>query len=131
MHISLAGETLDRLANANVYFSLTGEPRLQPGDVLQFNDDLRIEPFSAFLAGNTLASLGSFSYSWSPLFPGISIGRYCSISWNLQIVAGNHPTAFVSTSSFTYDPDFAIFAKALADRPFNRFASPVSAPEPE
>ena len=131
MHVVLTERTIETLQRHDVYFSLSGEQRLKPGDVLFFSQDLRMEPFSACLAGQVLISSGSFSYSWSALPEGLSIGRYCSISWNLKTVAPNHPTAFVSTSSFTYDDSFAIFSRALAGRPITRYPAPVTRPNRE
>ena len=106
---------LATLRKFRIFTSSSGEDRLRVGDVVTFDRAATVEPYSLLMSGYELPSIGSFSYSWSPVPFGASIGRYCSISWDLKIMFENHPTDFVSTSSFSYDSIGPIFASALAD----------------
>lgn len=75
------------------------------------------------------SSLGRCSYLniGSVIYPNVQIGRYCSVARNCEIGVAAHPTNFLSTHSFQYNP--ALFpnwpeyrnmerkAKFLAHRP--------------
>ncbi|MCJ2006656.1 CatB-related O-acetyltransferase [Methylobacterium sp. J-092] len=51
--------------------------------------------------------IGAYSYSWSHITPEVGeIGRYCSIAADVQFGHTEHPTRWISTSSFTYDKSF-------------------------
>ena len=106
---------LAAFARARVYFSANGKPRLGVGQKVEFDPEGWMEPYSAILGGANLPTIGSFSYTLGPLPPGSTIGRYCSISSELRVMAGNHPMEFISTSSFSYDDEFAIFTACLDD----------------
>ena len=48
--------------------------------------------------------IGAFSYSWSRIASSVrSIGRYCSIAGDVTFGELEHPTDWLSTSSFTYE----------------------------
>ena len=47
--------------------------------------------------------IGAFSYSWSPLRDVACVGRYCSFAGGIHFGEMEHPTDWISTSSFTYD----------------------------
>jgi acetyltransferase-like isoleucine patch superfamily enzyme len=69
----------------------------------------RLEPPCSLLAGFHLPDgivVGAFSYLWSPLANVARIGRYCSIGGGVRFGESEHPLTWISTSSFTYDPDF-------------------------
>lgn len=102
--------------SAGVHFKIDGSRRHQPKDLLSFEDPLLVEPNTAFLAGSNLYSIGAFSYSWSNLPVSVSVGRYCSIGVNTSVLGACHPHEWLSTSSFTYDPNFVIFARHAAER---------------
>jgi len=49
-------------------------------------------------------TVGAFTYSWSHIhWPVRSIGRYCSIAGGVTFAERQHPTNWLSTSSFTYE----------------------------
>lgn len=121
---SLSDRNLEVLRRNRIYFRPDGSDRHRPGQTLRFRDDAVCEPYCAILNGDEIPTIGAFSYTWSPLPPGMSVGRYCSISWDLRIIAGNHPLSFVSSSSFTYDGDFVIFRQALQDEGVADFSRP-------
>lgn len=51
-----------------------------------------------------LCTMGSFSYSHSPLPEGMIIGRYCSIGKGLRFLDFAHPTEWVSSSVAFFRP---------------------------
>jgi acetyltransferase-like isoleucine patch superfamily enzyme len=97
------------LASGKVYFTVRGEHRIKDDDDVVFINSCEIEPYTGFLSGSSLWSMGAFSYSWSSLPVESVVGRYCSIARGLKILGARHPLEWVSTSSFTYDPGFIIF----------------------
>lgn len=50
--------------------------------------------------------MGAYSYALSHLTHIRSIGRYCSIADQVVFGHQEHPVDWLSTSSFTYDPEF-------------------------
>ncbi|MDL0087811.1 hypothetical protein [Campylobacter gastrosuis] len=88
------------------------------GKISRFKDDEIInvpqngfmEEFSTINKGTNICAMGSFSYS-NAIIPSIEIkiGRYCSIANGFSLIATKHPLQTISTSSFTYDPNFYIF----------------------
>lgn len=88
-----------------VKFSLKNAiERLAPTEQIQFDKSLSLENYTGIFSGNTLCSMGAFSYSYSPLSPELTIGRYSSIARGLQFFGTGHPVDFVSTSPFIYLP---------------------------
>lgn len=72
-------------------------------------DTARLEPPCALMGGFQLLEgmvVGAFSYAWSPLVNVARIGRYCSIGGGVKFGETEHATDWISTSSFTYDPNF-------------------------
>ncbi len=59
--------------------------------------------------------VGSFSYSISPISNSVlSIGRYCSFASFIKFGEMEHPTQWLSSSSFTYDANFPIWKNYTA-----------------
>jgi virginiamycin A acetyltransferase len=73
----------------------------KPGERLTIQRQALVEPYSAMCKG-VFVSMGAFSFNQSRIFPPNRIGRYCSISWSVSIMAGDHPIEHVSTHPFTY-----------------------------
>lgn len=84
---------------------------------IEFRDDAEIEPYTGFFGGGPLTTMGSFTYSNSPLVSGLKIGRYCSIGKNLSVMTFNHPVAWTTTSNVTYQRIGAIASVYAHDRP--------------
>ena len=82
---------------------------------LRYVEDTVIEPHTGFYAGEALCSMGSFSYSNSPVQPGLEIGRYCSLSWGITVTGPRHPYEWVTISNLTYDK-FAANVRGLAEK---------------
>lgn len=91
MHLRLTSEIIVFLHKSKLIFTESGAMRFAEGEVINFSDDLRAEAYAAVFSGHSLASIGSFSYSFSPLPEDLQIGRYFSISWILTVMHGNHP----------------------------------------
>jgi acetyltransferase-like isoleucine patch superfamily enzyme len=95
------------------------------------HDDLSIEPPVTLFAGVTpgcRARIGAFSYSHSIVTDFVAeIGRYCSIAHDVGLGEVEHPTEWLSTSSFVYDPDLPMFAAAAAGTRFTPSFTPSGA----
>ncbi len=61
-------------------------------------------------------SIGAFSYISGGFFYHTHIGRYCSFSNGLHIGQGNHPTDWLSTHPFQYQPLKFDVGPGFADR---------------
>ena len=89
--------------------------RLKPGDTLQVFNHMEIEPYCSIFSGNQLCRMGSFSYTWSPLPLDFSVGRYCSIAWNIKFPGPRHPHHLLSTSMFIVGAQDDIWTTYLED----------------
>ncbi|OLP48833.1 hypothetical protein BJF91_17005 [Allorhizobium taibaishanense] len=59
--------------------------------------------------------MGSFSYSWSEMFPDVVVGRYCCIAHDVKFMGGWHPMRSLSTSSMFYDRQILAYRDAQED----------------
>lgn len=62
-------------------------------------------PYKPMVGGRTscgLASIGAFSYSYSPLPDRVTVGRYCSISTGVKFIDSTHPTSTISSSALLF-----------------------------
>jgi acetyltransferase-like isoleucine patch superfamily enzyme len=89
---------------------------IKVGSQLQFRSTVSLEPYSAIYVGvyqggkgagqsSGLCTIGSMSYSHSPLPEKMTVGRYCSIGEGLKVLDSHHPISNVSTSHFTWRKD--------------------------
>jgi acetyltransferase-like isoleucine patch superfamily enzyme len=115
MQVNLDDKILQRLSDNRIYLTDHGGTRFPPNTEIHFLPNAVAEPYSAILAGGSIPTIGSFSFTSSGVDPAQIIGRYCSISWNLKIMATNHPLDFVSTSQFSYDQYSIQFRQCIAD----------------
>ena len=80
---------------------------------------VRVEPpvsFGKSFQFNSSSSVGAFTYFYSGLAVRCaSIGRYCSIAGGVRIGDHEHPTDWLSTSPFQYNPDRFGFSDAADD----------------
>lgn len=81
------------------------------------SEPIRIEPFCRFNRSNILCSMGSFSYSNSPLAINLNIGRYCSIGKGFQVFGDHHPIERFTSSPITYNPSIFCSHLELKTRP--------------
>ena len=101
---------------------------LGEGDTLELADaGLTLEercglyggPYKPLVGGHRssgLCRMGAFSYSYSPLPEGMTVGRYCSISSGLQVLDSMHPTTLLTTSAITFRPRNRLFEGMLTER---------------
>jgi acetyltransferase-like isoleucine patch superfamily enzyme len=82
---------------------------------IKISDETFVEPHTGFYAGDSLCSMGSFSYSNSPLPVGLQIGRYCALSWGIKVTGPRHPYEWVTISNMTYDR-FAANVRSFAEK---------------
>jgi virginiamycin A acetyltransferase len=62
------------------------------------------------------ATIGAFSYfGVRGIFHRATIGRYCSVSDNLQVGMTRHPTTMLTTSPIGYVPDYLNFESFFRD----------------
>jgi acetyltransferase-like isoleucine patch superfamily enzyme len=119
--ISVSDALLTFLNNKRVYFSPFGNDkvsgRFRAGENLHFTSDVRIEPYSCYINGSFLFSIGSFSFSRSVFAPNTQVGRYCSIGARVSILGVNHPISRFTTSNITYDRQAITSAQYFEDHP--------------
>ena len=115
MKKKLTQQSLDFFESQNISFHNRFGIRLKVGDEINFLNDLSIEPYVGFHAGNNLFDLGYMSYSNSHLPVDIKIGRYCSIAWGINFISYNHPWKCLSTSIFSHDKDTDLTVRAIKD----------------
>ncbi len=107
VRLQVTQETIDWLRNSRLLFE--GSPshyRLHPGNVLTFLDQFHAEAYCAFFRGFHLYEMGFYSFSHSELPIDTIVGRYCSLSWDIQIPGPNHPLNLLTTSSIMFQEDF-------------------------
>ena len=129
--MKITQQTIDLLNERKIFTTYNGTMRLKPGDNIWVYPDTKIEPFTSFIGGNALHTMGSFSYVWSDLKANTVVGRYSSISNWIRIFGPQHPYNSFTTSSFTYDGKFPIFTECNKDTSEEGFKikPPVIPPE--
>ena len=115
MNQKLTQQSLDFFESHNISFHNRFGIRLKVGDHINFLDDLSIEPYVGFHAGNNLFDLGYMSYSNSQLPLDIKIGRYCSLAMGINFISYNHPWKCLSTSIFSHDRVTDLTVRAIKD----------------
>lgn len=117
--VPITTKILAELNERNVFFKTSGDNQIQgrfrEGESLLFLDGLVVEPYTCFINGSFLFSMGSFSFSRSPLPLNCKVGRYCSIGARVSIMGPDHPKSRFTTSSITYDSNFNICKKYIHD----------------
>lgn len=122
MKLVLTREHIEFLNDSRVFFKGNSEHRLKEGDTLLVDKNIQLEPYTTFFRGFTICTMGSFSFSRSPIEKNaIRIGRYCSISVGVKVMGIDHPYDRFTTSSVTYDDRMEMCRKALDDHPETRF----------
>lgn len=90
----------------------TGPSILEQSITLEYNVGLYAGPYIPLIGGRQycgLCSVGSFSYSYSPLPEPLVIGSYCSISNGLRFLDSTHPLHTLTTSAALFRPNNKIF----------------------
>lgn len=100
-----------------IYFS--AEPTWTPGWLkkgasIKITTPISVEPYCSFSEGNSLCSIGAFSYTRSRMVSSVNIGRYTAIANNVSPIGTQHPLNRISMSGFDYS-DRAMFRDASRD----------------
>lgn len=112
--IEVSVEFVELLQALRIFTRYDGHPGLQPGECVYLNPHSPIRPYVGLYASTHLPTIGSFSYSFSAFDRMVSIGAYCSISWNVQVMGIDHPMNTFSTSAALYE-GHGIFEAAFED----------------
>lgn len=102
---------------------------IPPGQPVTFSRPVLVEPF-ATLENGGFWNAGAFSYSRSILPEATRVGRFCSISWQVQVLGIAHPMHHISTHIFTFRDHYARgiaarVGRAPAPAPFEPEGGPV------
>lgn len=60
------------------------------------------KPMIGGYKGSGFATVGAFTYSYSPLPEGLNVGRYCSISNGLRFIDSSHPLNMLTSSAMLF-----------------------------
>lgn len=85
-------------------------------------NEVVIEPFTVFPKGNSLWTMGAYSYSNSELPANTIVGRYCSIAHSVIVIDGDHPLDRFTTSVISYPNPYWFF---LFEKNFSEVRRPV------
>ena len=101
-----------------------------PGEFVPFMWPVSVEPY-ATLPFRSFIEMGAYSYVVGPVRGNLSIGRYCSIAGNLQLMGDSHPMERLTTHPFTYHQDFADIARdhygrTVVPEPYSILDAPVT-----
>lgn len=106
--------------------------RYIPQKITFMEDDL-VEPYTGFLAGKTLTTMGAFSTTRSALMYGTRVGRYCSIGDGVRVMGDTHPYQWLTPNRFIYERRSAPTSAYLRDYPNSipkRNIAPLQKPRP-
>jgi acetyltransferase-like isoleucine patch superfamily enzyme len=105
----------EALYDARIFTSMVGPHRITDGEILTFEPDALIEPYTGFFGGQMLCSMGAFSYIGNVPVPSVRIGRYCSIASGLSVPGPRHRYDTVTSSSINYDAEVLSMYRAALD----------------
>ncbi len=114
MTIKVSDEVLELFRRLRWYLKVNGGERLRCGQLLHLRDGAKLAPYVGFYEGDQVPQWGHFSYSSSKLDRMMSIGAYCSISWNVRVLGVYHPLDWFSTTGGLYQ-GHSMFRAAFDD----------------
>jgi acetyltransferase-like isoleucine patch superfamily enzyme len=133
VRVTVNAQTIEWLRDRRVFFDyLPGYRRLVPGHVLEISDNAVVEPYTGFLwqgAGDSICTIGAWSYTWSRLDLELSVGRYCGIAPGFAVPFPRHPMDLVSAHPFVYDRQYSAFVATIEDSG-TRYETFVHNPQP-
>lgn len=116
MVINISERTIELLINNRILTQTSGlQCRFHAGDKIWVQDDLKIESYAGIYQGIQLSSMGTFSYTQSPL-GNSKVGRYSSIAKDLYFLGGDHPVDRFTTSPITYLSSWSAVKQVLIDK---------------
>jgi acetyltransferase-like isoleucine patch superfamily enzyme len=114
--LRITQEVAEALAERRVFRQgPTGHVPAAEGVAVHFLKTTTIEPYTSFIGRGDLVTMGSFSYTHSPLPATLSVGRYCSIAGGLIVFGEQHPTDRATTSVWSYRKHNVVVGAALDD----------------
>ena len=123
--VLLTQETIYKLQENGIYMTVNNRPadvERRSNKEIFYPDNCTVGIKTGLWGGNKFPnSIGSYSYSFSPLDTFFSIGNYCSIAVGLKIIGYRHPMERFTTSSITYDGSCPLFNR----KDFHMKKSPV------
>lgn len=133
MRALLTDDSIRWLREHRIFFDFKGRARLTAGHRLRFAGDLSIEPYTGFLGGRTLCRMGFMSYSMSPVPSELTVGRYCSIGHDVDVLLDQHTVDHVTTAPITQALPWFLGERLAEDlgtglpagRPYVRRAAPL------
>ena len=112
---TLTPDLLDFFREKKRYFGNQHQPRKMQGQRFSATDLVCFGPHSAFLNGREIINIGAYSYLHSPAVRGMSFGNYASVAIDLRTMGVDHPFERFSSSGFTYDGRFPIYAESYPE----------------
>jgi len=90
--------------------SLSKNVKLEKGVTLEYGSHVMAE------------LIGRYSYinKYCLIEKNTTIGRFCSVAYNAKIGLGGHPTDWVSTHAFAYDPKYGFVKESRKFQPENK-----------
>lgn len=79
-----------------------GVQRWKPGQIISAARNARFSSHVVLLSGDCIDQIDAFSYSFSPLGLNFTVGRYCSISWNVKSMGPQNPLGYTTNSEILY-----------------------------
>lgn len=115
--IALDKDAIARLKKAKICFSYADDPVewIDEAIIRMPGNNVIAEDYSSYFVRTEFYNIGAFSYSWSPLYEFVHVGRYCSIAGGVEIIPFSHPTNVFTTSSMLYDKNIAFRRHFYAD----------------
>jgi acetyltransferase-like isoleucine patch superfamily enzyme len=106
------------------------DERWKVGQVIGLDPAARIEKYGHVIQGGYLPlALGAFSYSHSAFSTEIEVGRYCSFAAGVQVIPGDHPMDWVTTSPVTHNPGgmrgLGVYLNDIGHREYRLYPAPI------
>ena len=129
--LTITADLLQRLHEHTILLRLNGpEPAegcygwLSEGQQIRLFHQIRIEQNTGLYVGkyrpmvggrksSGLCTIGAFSYSYSALPDGLTVGRYCSISRGLRFIDSFHPTDRLTSSALMFRTNNKLYQPAV------------------
>lgn len=130
-YFTITAGLLQELSDRQIYLKRNAPPPvegrygwLSEGQRIRLHHRVRIEehvglyvgryrPMVGGQYGSGLCSIGAYSYSYSALPDGLTVGRYGSISRGLSFIDSFHPMDRLTTSALMFRPANTLFGSAV------------------
>ena len=118
LKVILDSHHIDKLNSIFFEIDPRGEKKLQIGQHLVFLESVKVGTSFGLYGGNYIPSIGSYSFSHSPLFELIpfDIGNYVSIGQRVSSFGFEHPIDNLGTSPLFYQENRNLFNRVYLNR---------------